>query len=523
MARITGFWKKIGDTIQPVFTGGVNLLISGANRYLNFNGTSGEPGYGIRDNGGTLQFKNESGAWTNFGSGGGGIQSVVAGTNVTVDNTDPLNPIVNATGGGGAVDSVNGQTGVVVLDADDVGAYSEAEVDTLLGAKANTADLATVATTGDYNDLSNLPDLTAFDNLSVHANEAAFPVTGSLDKLYLAEDTGELFRWTGSAYIGVSTDHAPVTLAGTPDYITISGQTITRNQIDLTTDVTGDLPFANLAQISAHTVLGHAGAGNGDAAGITMGNNTILGREGSGNVDDLSASQVRTILNVEDGAEVNNISDANATDLTDGGETTLHTHAISGVTGLQTALDGKITAFADPNADRIVFWDDSAGAFAALTASTGLTLSGTNLTVRSASETATGIAERATNAEFTTGTDTTRYVSANQVANVEQDLTNKNIISSINAQTGTTYTLVASDAGKVVTLTNASAITLTIPDDVFAAGEKVLIIQGGAGSVTITAGAGVTLNAPTSVDAEIAEEDGSRALLFTATDQVTLI
>jgi len=31
-------------------------------------------------------------------------------------------------------------------------------------------------------------------------------------------------------------------------------------------------------------------------------------------------------LNVEDGAEVNNISDANATDLTDGGDTTLHTH-----------------------------------------------------------------------------------------------------------------------------------------------------------------------------------------------------
>jgi hypothetical protein len=30
----------------------------------------------------------------------GGIQSVVAGTNVTIDATDPLNPIINATGGG---------------------------------------------------------------------------------------------------------------------------------------------------------------------------------------------------------------------------------------------------------------------------------------------------------------------------------------------------------------------------------------------------------------------------------------
>ena len=36
-----------------------------------------------------------------------------------------------------------------------------------------------------------------------------------------------------------------VTLAGTPDYITISGQEITRNQIDLTADVTGTLAVGN--------------------------------------------------------------------------------------------------------------------------------------------------------------------------------------------------------------------------------------------------------------------------------------
>lgn len=34
------------------------------------------------------------------GGTGGGIQSIVAGTNVTIDNTDPLNPIISATGGG---------------------------------------------------------------------------------------------------------------------------------------------------------------------------------------------------------------------------------------------------------------------------------------------------------------------------------------------------------------------------------------------------------------------------------------
>ena len=43
----------------------------------------------------------------------------------------------------------------------------------------------------------------------------------------------------------VPTSHDAVTLAGTPDYITISGQEITRNQIDLTADVTGTLPVSN--------------------------------------------------------------------------------------------------------------------------------------------------------------------------------------------------------------------------------------------------------------------------------------
>ena len=43
-----------------------------------------------------------------------------------------------------------------------------------------------------------------------------------------------------------------VSLSGTPDYITISGQVITRNQIDLTADVTGVLPSANLDSDTAH-------------------------------------------------------------------------------------------------------------------------------------------------------------------------------------------------------------------------------------------------------------------------------
>lgn len=41
---------------------------------------------------------------------------------------------------------------------------------------------------------------------------------------------------------------------------------------------------------------------------------------------------------------------------------------------------------ADPDADRILFWDDSAGAFTYLTVSTGLSVSGTNLTATSSGD-----------------------------------------------------------------------------------------------------------------------------------------
>ena len=55
----------------------------------------------------------------------------------------------------------------------------------------------------------------------------------------------------------------------------------------------------------------------------------------------------------------------------------------------------------------------------------------------------------------------------------------------LNAQTGTTYTLVAADVNKLVRLSNAAAITLTIPNGIFTTGQEINIQQTGAGQVTI--------------------------------------
>ena len=64
----------------------------------------------------------------------------------------------------------------------------------------------------------------------------------------------------GSNLSGTNT--GDITLTGTPDYITISNQVITRNQIDLANDVTGVLPSANLDADTAHLTTDQTFSGN---------------------------------------------------------------------------------------------------------------------------------------------------------------------------------------------------------------------------------------------------------------------
>lgn len=72
---------------------------------------------------------------------------------------------------------------------------------------------------------------------------------------------------------------------------------------------------------------------------------------------------------------------------------------------------------------------------------------------------------------------------------IEQDDTTL----AFNAQTGTTYTLVAADLGKLVTTSNASAITVTVPPSVFTTGNTINVQSIGVGLTTFAQGAGVTI------------------------------
>lgn len=97
-----------------------------------------------------------------------------------------------------------------------------------------------------------------------------------------------------------------------------------------------------------------------------------------------------------------------------------------------------------------------------------------------------------------------------------------------NSQTGTTYTLALTDRDKLVTLSNASAITLTVPLNssvAFATGAVVNIQQTGAGAVTIQGAAGVTITSTgATATAPVTRAQYSAAsIIKTGTDSWTVI
>ena len=76
------------------------------------------------------------------------------------------------------------------------------------------------------------------------------------------------------------------------------------------------------------------------------------------------------------------------------------------------------------------------------------------------------------------------------------------------------YTLVAGDAGERVIMNKATSTTLTVPNSVFTAGQVVYIANKGAGTCTVTAGAGVTVNVSGSL--ALAQYGGGTLLALSA-------
>ena len=99
-------------------------------------------------------------------------------------------------------------------------------------------------------------------------------------------------------------------------------------------------------------------------------------------------------------------------------------------------------------------------------------------------------------------------------------ITPAKVAGSVNAQTGTTYTTVIGDAFKTVTMSNASANTLTIPANAsvaYSISDRIDIIMLGAGVTTVTGDTGVTVNGVSAGSGALAQY-GACSLLNIGTD-----
>ena len=258
------------------------------------------------------------------------------------------------------------------------------------------------------------------------------------------------------------------------------------------------------------TGLAWAAPTTGDITGVTAGTN-ISGGGTSGTVTVNLAIDAAVAMGSDgSGVDVTFHSDtAGDYALWDSSEEKLILEGPNGATVLASTDgnvvigDGTLTVGSDGAGEDVTFHSDTAGdAFVWDSSDEKLTITGTD------GQTALDVPDG-----NVTITDTLT-VSGGLVAPL-----------AINAQTGTTYTFVLADAGKLVTSSNGSAQTITVPPNsgvAFAIGTQIIVQNIGSANATLATAGTPTLNSKDS-NLEIDGQFAAATLIKTATDAWSII
>ena len=155
----------------------------------------------------------------------------------SVSSVNSISPVAgDVTVGGGDIDSAHTATNYTATSADLDGHL--AGVDTALGLKANSASLATVATSGAYADLSGSPALATVATSGLYTDLSSLPTLGTAAALNVGTSANNVVQLDGSAKLPA-----------------VDGSQLTGIVADVSTASVGDLSDVTITSASANELL----------------------------------------------------------------------------------------------------------------------------------------------------------------------------------------------------------------------------------------------------------------------------